>query len=107
MSVSLERLVRNQFLFREVNERIREVTEGFSIVRSADFVCECSRADCRETVELDLDEYEGIRSTPTVFVIARGHEFPEIENVIDTNDRFMLVEKTHAVELTRRDGSAS
>ena len=107
MSLSLERLVRNQFLFREVNERIREVTEGFSIVRSADFVCECSRADCRETVELDLDEYQGIRSTPTVFVIVRGHELPEIDNVIRTNDRFTLVETTRAVELPRPEGSAS
>jgi hypothetical protein len=35
-----------------------------------------------------------------VFVIAAGHEAPEVENVIETNDRFALIEKTHAVELT-------
>jgi hypothetical protein len=33
MSVSLERLVRNQLVFREVNDRIREVTERFDVVR--------------------------------------------------------------------------
>ena len=104
MSLSLERLVRNQVLFREVNDRIREVTEGLGIVNNTDFVCECSQADCTDTVELDLEEYEGIRSTPTIFVIVSGHEVPEIENVIEANDRYMLVEKTHAVELTRRGG---
>ena len=100
MAVSLERLVRNQVLFREVNDRIREVTEKFGIAQEADFVCECSRDDCTEILVLDVDEYESIRSNPTLFVIAHGHEMPEVEKVIEANGRFTVVEKTHAVELT-------
>jgi hypothetical protein len=100
MSVSLERLVRNQVLFREVNDRILEVNDKFGIGKNADFICECSQEDCTDTVELDVDEYETIRSNPTWFVIAKGHESLEVEKVIQTNGRFAVVEKTHAVELT-------
>jgi hypothetical protein len=93
MSVSLERLVRNQLVFREVNDRIREVTEGFGVADPIDFICECSREDCTETVSLAVEEYEGVRSSPTLFVIVPGHETPEVEQVVDANERFMLVEK--------------
>ena len=93
MSVSLERLVRNQLVFREVNDRIREVRKRFDLDGPTDFVCECSGEDCTDTVSLALDEYDGVRSGPTLFVIAPGHETLEVEQVVDVNDRFMLVQK--------------
>jgi hypothetical protein len=99
MPLSLERLVRNQTLFREVNDRISDVADRFDIVDGTDFVCECSREDCTQTLHLELSEYEGVRSTPTVFVIAPGHETLEVETVIEENDRFAVVEKTHAVDI--------
>jgi hypothetical protein len=64
MSVSLERLARNQVLFREVNERLREIV-GDSATPS-EFLCECSKTDCTETITLDADEYEGVRSSPNL-----------------------------------------
>jgi hypothetical protein len=93
MSVSLERLVRNQLVFREVNDRIREVTQALGVADPIDFICECSREDCTETVSLAVEEYEGVRSSATLFVIVPGHETPEVEQVVDANARFMLVEK--------------
>jgi hypothetical protein len=93
MSVSLERLVRNQLVFREVNDRIREVRTRFALKGPIDFLCECSREDCTETVPLALDEYDGVRSSPTRFVIVPGHETLEVEQVVDVDERFMLVEK--------------
>ena len=93
MSVSLERLVRNQLVFREVNDRIREVTQRFSLEGPIDFICECSREDCTDAVSLAVDEYDGVRSSATVFVVVPGHETPEVENVVDVTERFMLVEK--------------
>jgi hypothetical protein len=65
MSVSLERLVRNQLVFREVNDRIREVVGHLDIKGPIDFICECSREDCTETLSLTVDEYERVRSSPT------------------------------------------
>ena len=93
MSVSLDRLVRNQLLFREVNDRIREVTERFDVDHPIGFICECSREDCTDIVSLAAGEYEGVRSSPTLFVIVPGHETLEVEQVVDVNERFMLVEK--------------
>jgi hypothetical protein len=96
MTVSLERLARNQAIFREVNERLREIAnpaEG-----STDYVCECSAVDCRDTIELEVSEYEAVRSMPNVFVIEPGHERLEVERVIEEKDRLMLVEKTVPVD---------
>jgi hypothetical protein len=100
MSVSIDRLVRNQVIFREVNERIREVAEHFNFDDSGiDFICECSVDGCSESIELEVDEYKAIRSSPTLFVIVPGHETLKVEVVIETNDRYMLVEKIRKVDL--------
>jgi hypothetical protein len=69
MSVSLERLARNQVLFPEVNERLREMIGDSEA--PTEFLCECSNADCSETIALDLDEYEGVRSSPNLFAVSR------------------------------------
>lgn len=49
-------------------------------------------------VELTNDQYERIRSRATVFVVVPGHERPEIEQVIERNETFFLVEKVVAVD---------
>jgi hypothetical protein len=98
MPLSLERLVRNQLVFREVNDRIREVRGKFDLQGSTDFICECSREDCTEAVSLAPGEYEAVRSSPTLFVIVPGHETLEVEQVMEVNERFMLVEKNRLTD---------
>jgi hypothetical protein len=109
MSVSLERLARNQALFREVNERLLELSEGFQD-GPLQFVCECSNEDCTLTVTLNHDQYESVRAHSTFFVIASGHEILEVEKVIDNQDGWTIVQKVtasdYAVETDpRRNGS--
>ena len=99
MTVTLDRLVCNQLLYHEVNERVRELAEHVAWKAEFRFVCECSRADCMETIELDLDEYKAIRSSPTLFVVAPGHETGKVENVVETNDRYALVQNVRKLEL--------
>lgn len=65
---------RNQLLFREVNERIREVAGKSGTLGPAAFVCECAHADCTEAVELALNDYDQVRLRPGAFVIVPGHE---------------------------------
>jgi hypothetical protein len=98
MSASLERLARNQVLFREVNERVSELAQAGRIDPIA-FLCECSQMECDEMIELDRAEYEGIRSSSNLFVIALGHETLEVERVVEENHRFALVEKTNGAQL--------
>ena len=90
-----ERLVRNETLFREVNERIEEVAthSGGSPDHLYDFLCECSNADCTLLLHLTQLEYEQARSDPDTFVVAVGHELPEIEKIVARTDRYQLVKK--------------
>jgi hypothetical protein len=84
------RLGKNEALFREVNERIREITTYDSDV---EFLCECSDENCTDSVRMTLGEYEGLRADPTHFAVVPGHEVEDIETVIISNDRFAVVEK--------------
>lgn len=88
-----ERLARNEALYRDVNERLKELGESFSVVADkAVFVCECGRADCAERISLTLQEYEQVRRDPTHFVVKRGHEMSDVD-VIAQSDHFAVVEK--------------
>ncbi len=89
------RLARNETLFREVNERIEQAVGAAD--RNDDhvyeFLCECSNADCTLFLPLTIAEYEAARSEPEQFIVAPGHELPEIESVIARNRGYQVVTK--------------
>jgi hypothetical protein len=88
------RVGRNEILFREVNERLRELGEGFSLVsEEAEFVCECGSSSCLERVHMPLARYEEIRSDPKRFFVVKGHEQPELEKIVAEAEEFLIVEK--------------
>jgi|Tabmets5t2r1_1033131.scaffolds.fasta_scaffold06117_3 hypothetical protein len=99
MSESLERLARNQTLFREVNERIEylaDVNERIGYLpesATSEFVCECSNPECIETIELNFEAYERIRSNPTWFLLKPDHDISQIERVVSRDDGYAVVEK--------------
>jgi hypothetical protein len=90
--LSTQRLVRNQVICREVNERLRGpadvVPDGH-----ADYLCECSDVGCTLKIELELSEYEAVRARPRTFFIVPGHERFEVDRVVDRNERYTIVEK--------------
>jgi hypothetical protein len=86
-------MAKNEALFRQVNERIEEVNEELGESGESDFLCECGDDDCTKPIRLTLAEYEEVRSNPTHFAIARGHEVIDVEHVISETDRFAVVEK--------------
>jgi hypothetical protein len=92
-----ERVGKNEALFREVNERIRDVSErvaAFDGGATLEFVCECSEESCNDPVELTLAEYESVRSDPTHFLVAPGHVWqPEAERAVRENETYAVVEK--------------
>ena len=79
---------RTQSVFREVNERIEEISAVESEV-----LCECSSRECLKTIPLTLEEYEAVRRVPTHFLVAPGHVVREIERVVEENERYVVVEK--------------
>jgi hypothetical protein len=94
----------NQALFREVNERIRNFDYSLP---PTEFVCECARTDCRRIVPMSLDEYEEIRRSPNLFLVAPGnaHVFRNLERLFQSWPRYWVVEKfgEAAIEATRLD----
>lgn len=83
---------KNQSLYREANERIRNLGHSVS---HAKFVCECARPECSETIEMSLDDYEAIRSIPHHFLVVAGqqHFFADVERIFETHSGYWIVEK--------------
>jgi hypothetical protein len=94
MSLRKDRIARNEALFREVNERVREVVPSESGI---EFICECGSEECIERVTLTSEEYERVRSDPVEFFVKPGHEILDVEEVVETHDRYLRVRK-HAEE---------
>jgi hypothetical protein len=85
---SLERIGRNEGLFREVNEAIERGLWPGEDERAA-FRCECAQLECNVTIA----DYERIRKNPRRFVIVGGHELPEAEDVVERSTDWIVVEK--------------
>ena len=85
-----ERFARNEAVFREVNERIEELTRESEWL---EVMCECGDPQCKEPLRLTVAEYERVRQEPTDFLVARGHVIPEIETVVGGTERFEVVRK--------------
>ncbi len=61
-------IVRNEALFREVNERVQEVSEDRATL-TTDFVCECGDSGCTETIPLRDEEYEHVEGHWYTFTV--------------------------------------
>jgi hypothetical protein len=89
-----ERVARNEALFREVNERIKQVNVGLATAEATDFLCECGDESCTQPITLTVGEYEAVRAEPTQFAVVAGHVIPDVEEVVMSNERYAVVAKT-------------
>jgi hypothetical protein len=89
----VERQARNQALFRQVNERIAEVSARFEPTDAGlqQFVCECSQLGCTGMIEVPLDVYGRVRGDATLFLVLRGHEDPGHELVVEDLGEVLIV----------------
>jgi hypothetical protein len=89
------RLAKNEARFRDINERLardlRRMRRRAGPVER--FVCECSRPDCTQMIEVALDAYAQVRTDPRHFVVKRGHALGEIEFVVRQETTHDVVEK--------------
>ena len=91
-----ERAARNQSLFREINERIESLNEGFGPrSTSEEWICECANDTCTERVAMAIVEYEAVRQNGATFFVAPSgeHVWADVEKVIMRSDRYWIVEK--------------
>lgn len=76
-----------------MNERIAELNQTFQVEGRSEFLCECSRDECKEPVSISLEEYEEVRSSPRRFFVLPGHEDESVEQIVVQSDRYVVVEK--------------
>ena len=96
----------------EAQARTREGNESTARARRSPtpdggtnpFRCECGDNACTCAIRLTAGEYESVRAYPTHFAIARNHENPESEQLIEEHERFAVVERVSgdAAKLARR-----
>jgi hypothetical protein len=89
--VNKTEVLRNQRIFRDVNERIAEITARLEEEGGAEFLCECGRDDCHATLALDLSDYKDLREQDGFFLVARGHLVEGVDRLVETRDGYELV----------------
>jgi hypothetical protein len=93
---------RNEALLRTVNDRIRalDAEAGWADAgHRFEFQCECGNPEgCGGRVEMTLAEYESVRAQRDRFAVVPGHEDDAIEQVVERNERYYIVDKRDAVE---------
>jgi hypothetical protein len=89
-----ERIARNDSIFRNANEEIAVYANDHEFVDEVPFLCECATESCVTVVNLSLTEYEEVRSAPTRFFVAPGHQGSEgAVSMLEDRGRYLLVEK--------------
>src|SRR4051794_3775466 len=92
-----KRLAQNEALYREVNERIQTLAKQHDQAGAAapdyDYFCEGANADCNLQIRVPTAAYEWVRSDPHRFLIAPGHDTPEVEDVVRVENGFAVVAK--------------
>lgn len=104
---SERRLVENELMFREPNEKLAKGFIELKRLAKAEgatddypdlddplpFYCECADPNCRERIELTPSEYLQLHKQKTQFVILPGHIAPEIERPINVTKKYVVIEK--------------
>ena len=87
-------LAANEVRFRALNERLREGSGTWEPGEGRlELVCECGDEDCTLGIRLSPHEYEVVRREETQFVLAPGHERPEVEDVVVEQEGWIVVRK--------------
>lgn len=85
------RIAVNEAAFRRVNEAIEAGTPA--VDEQLQLICECGRLGCSEQISVTPAAYEAVRADRRRFIIVPGHELPEAERIVETGERYFVVEK--------------
>jgi hypothetical protein len=91
-----DRIIRNNRIFREANEKIRSRSREYDDpLDEIPFLCECPRPDCTTIVRLTSAQYRDIRADSSHYLTAVGHEHAEMPagHVVSRAEHYVVVEK--------------
>ena len=95
MDERVRRIGLNEAVFRQVNERIEDLSDTFGL-NQLDLICECGDANCTSRIEMNHQQYEELRSDSTTFAVVSGHEILDVEEVVARHGSYDVVRKTAA-----------
>jgi hypothetical protein len=105
-----ETVARNEAMFRAVNREIEQASEeaGRDDDDRLEVLCECGQDGCGTTLTLTIGEFEGVHGQKDRFVVAAGHENPDIERVVARKEQYLIVDKFgEAEEIVEGDAPSS
>jgi hypothetical protein len=85
--------VEQERIKRQVNDGIERGLwpgEDEDVVRMR---CECGRFDCTDFLDIRVSDYEWVRDDGRRFLLSLGHDMPQIEQIVRTRPRYIVVEK--------------
>jgi hypothetical protein len=87
-----QRIIANEIMFREVNERIDDLSR-ISTLQVLDYVCECGQPSCTGKISLTHEQYEAVRTDGQRFVTLPDHLTSSLERVVERHPGYHIVEK--------------
>ena len=98
------RRAKNEALFRNLNERLKELDDRLDTVAVGApvgdrevFFCECGQLDCMARFETTRAQYESVRSHSERFLVLESHVETSIERIVERHNEFVVVEKNPGV----------
>ena len=90
-----DRVARNEAMYRAVNRQIEQASEedGGNSNDQLEILCECGEQGCDTTLALTIAEYDEAHGQRDRFIVASGHEDPEIEAIVTRRDHYLVVDK--------------
>ena len=87
-------MAENEVRFRALNERLRDSGAAWEGREGLlNLVCECGNEDCIAAIELNVREYEAVRAVETQFLVIRGHERTDVEDIVGNGEVWVVVRK--------------
>lgn len=84
----------NEARARLVNEGIVDADAVIDEpIPTLEILCECPSPECTTFVTLSPADYQRVRSVPTHFIVAPGHEQLDVETVVEEASTFRVVRK--------------
>lgn len=83
---------RNSLLFREVNERIRDVSISWLERESQELLCECPDPSCIATIAVVRADFQAVEEHPGQFLFASSHADDAGTRVLASRDGYLTVE---------------
>jgi hypothetical protein len=87
-------------MYRAVNRELEHASEeaGGGPGDPLEVLCECGEEGCSTTLALTIAEYDETHRQRDRFVVASGHEDPQLEGIVMRKEHYLVVDKFGAAE---------